>query len=71
MLNLNKLTELNNNKLKLVKACLGQSVASYICINVQLSSVSKKHVTKEVLTKSHLQHYFKIQTNNVGFLQSE
>lgn len=55
MLNLNKLTELNNNKLKLVKACLGQNVASYIRFNFELGSFSEKYVTKKVLTKSHLQ----------------
>lgn len=71
MLNLNKLTELNNNKLKLVKACLGQSVASCICFNFQLSSFSEKYVTKKILTKSHLQCCCKIQTHKTGFPQKK
>lgn len=49
MLNSNKFTELNNNKLKLVKACLGQNVASYICFNFHFSPFFEKYVTKNVL----------------------
>lgn len=49
MLNLNKFTELNNNKLKLVKACLGQNVASYICFNFHFTPSFEKYVTKKVL----------------------
>lgn len=71
MLNLNKLTELNNNKPKLVKACLGQSVASYICFNFQLSYFSEKYVTKKVLTKLHLQDCCKVQAPKTGFQEWE
>lgn len=53
MLNLSKLTELNNNKLKLVKACLGQRVASYITFNFQFGFFSEKYETKKVL-KNHI-----------------
>lgn len=51
MLNLSKLTELNNNKLKLVKACLGQN--SSISFNFQPCFFSEKQETKKVL-KNHI-----------------
>lgn len=53
MLNLSKLTELNNNKLKFMKACLGQSVASCISFNFQFGFFSEMYETKKVL-KNHI-----------------